>query len=93
MPRSAVVDATYMVFGLPGTIRISPTPLPANSVWPIGPVQLEPPLVDLYRPVPATQPEPQMFASPVPTQTVWPVGSFGSISTVPVALMPSGPPR
>ena len=36
MPRSAVVDATYIVSGEPGTIRISPTPLPENSASPMG---------------------------------------------------------
>src|SRR5919106_5323343 len=40
MPRSAVVDATYIVSGAPGTIRISPTPLPANSASPIGRLQV-----------------------------------------------------
>src|SRR6266545_4335369 len=45
--------------------------LPVQSAAFVEPLwmnaQLAPPSVDLYRPTPATQPEPQMFASPVPT--------------------------
>ena len=39
--------ATYMVSGSPGSIRISPMPLPATGASPIGPVQVAPPSVDL----------------------------------------------
>jgi hypothetical protein len=93
MPLSAVVLPTYMVRESPGSMTISPTPLPANSGLPIGPVQVLPPSVDRYRPTPATHPEAQMFASPVPTHTVLPVRSLRSIVTVPAALIPRGPPR
>src|SRR5262245_64070506 len=81
-----------MVFGLPGFTTIAPRPRPSN-VPPPSRVQLSPPFVDLYSPVPATQPEAQMWASPVPAYTVSPLGSFGSMYALPAALMPSGPPR
>src|SRR5688500_8773239 len=67
MPRKAVVVATYRVLRSPGLTTISPMPLPPSASRPSGPLQVRPPLVDLYRPTPATQPEPQMLASPVPT--------------------------
>ena len=54
-----------MVSGEPGLTTIAPMPMPLKVVPPSR-LQVKPPLVDLYSPVPATQPEPQMLASPVP---------------------------
>src|SRR5262245_51598913 len=80
-----------MTLESPGLIAIAPTPRALNAPWPMGPCQVLPPSVDLYRPTPAAQPLPQPFPSPVPTQIVLPDGSFGSRVIEPIALMSNAP--
>src|SRR5215467_10874866 len=64
-----------MVFEFAGSMAIDPIARALNCAFPIGPVQLSPPSVDLYNPTPASL-SLDAFASPVPTHTVF--GSFGS---------------
>src|SRR3954467_14963393 len=66
-----------MVFGSPRLTAMLPIARPLKTARPSGPVQVSPPSVDLYIPVPAAE-SPDAFASPVPTYRVLPVASFGS---------------
>src|ERR1700745_731736 len=77
-----------MVFELVGSIAMDPIARALNWFFPIGPVQVSPPSVDLYNPTPASL-SLDALASPVPTQTV--LGSFGSNTIELPELIPNEP--
>src|SRR5438309_6424511 len=79
-----------MVFELVGSMAIDPIARALNCDFPIGPVQVSPPSLDLYSPTPASL-SLDAFASPVPTHTV--LGSFGSSSIELPELIPNEPER
>src|SRR4029453_7467255 len=67
-----------MVWGSPGRRAMVPRARPLKTEAPSGPVQVSPPSVVLYMPLPTAE-SAEALASPVPTYSVLPLGSFGSI--------------